>query len=163
MSFQNTINRLSGIEEEKMRKLNIEVYDGQMTPHFNIDEFKCDAKGEVLLNGKVIEHIQRLEEFRVWYNRIMIINSGYRTVDYNKTIGGAPNSKHLEGIASDIALPMKEFSAYSKERQEQYLGNVKVKWTQLCNAEGLGGGIGFYDAHFHLDSREDAAFWDLRT
>ncbi len=146
-----------------MSKLNIEVYDGQIAPHFNIYEFKCPTNGEVLLNDKVIDHIQRLEKIRVWYNRVMIVNSGYRTISYNKAIGGAPKSKHLTGIAADIALPMKEFSAYSKNRQDQFLNNVKVKWMALCKEDGLGGGVGFYDRHFHLDSRKEAAFWDLRT
>lgn len=146
-----------------MSPLNILVYDGQVAPHFNIKEFKCKANGEVLINADVIAHIQRLERLRVWYKRVMIINSGYRTVEYNKAIGGAPNSKHLLGIASDIALPMSEFSAYSRERQDEYMQNVKNKWTEICKADGLGGGVGFYDTFFHLDSREEAAFWDERT
>ncbi len=33
----------------------------------------------------------------------------------------------------------------------------------LCKEDGLGGGVGFYDTHFHLDSRKEAVFWDLRT
>lgn len=146
-----------------MSVLNIEVYDGQMTEHFNIKEFKCKANGEVLLNADFIDHVQRLEVFRVWYKRVMIVNSGYRTPEYNASVGGATHSKHLLGIASDIALPMSEFSAYSKERQEEYLQHVKEKWTELCNADGLGGGIGFYDTFVHLDSRKTAAFWDGRN
>ncbi len=98
-----------------MNKLNIEVYDGQITPHFNIYEFKCAANGEVLLNDKVIDHIQRLEKIRVWYNRVMVVNSGFRTITYNEAIGGAPNSKHLIGIAADIALPMKGFPPTQKK------------------------------------------------
>jgi len=146
-----------------MNKLNIQVYDGQITPHFNIGEFKCSANGEVLINAEVIAHIQRLEKFRVWYNRVMIVNSGYRTPEYNAAIGGAKESQHMLGLAADIALPMGEFSAYSKARKEEYLQNVRKKWTELCNNDGLGGGVGFYNTFFHLDSRKTAAFWDRRT
>jgi len=143
--------------------LKIQVYDGQVTPHFNINEFKCKANSEVLINADVIAHIQRLEKFRVWYNRPMVVISGYRTPEYNTLVGGAANSQHLYGVASDIALPMSEFSAYTEERQEQFLQNVKNKWTELCSADGLGGGVGFYDTSFHLDSRKTAAFWDEST
>lgn len=146
-----------------MKPLNIQVFDGQITPNFNIKEFRCKSNGEVLINAAVIAHIQRLQNFRNWYGRVMIINSGYRTPEYNAVIGGFENSIHLLGIASDIALPMEEFAPYTKERQEEYLENVKRKWTELCNADGLGGGVGFYDTFFHLDSRKSVGFWDERS
>lgn len=145
-----------------MQKLNIQVFDGQITPHFNINEFRCRVNGEVIINADVIAHIQRLEKFRVWYNRAITVNSGYRTPEHNKAIGGSPKSQHMLGVATDIALPMSEFSTFTKERKEQFLQNVKKKWTELCNADGLGGGVGFYDAFFHLDSRKTASFWDER-
>lgn len=149
--------------------LQIKVYDGKITKHFNISEFKCKANGEVLLNAAVIDHIQRLQKFRTWYNRAMKIVSGYRTKEYNERIGGSKNSKHVEGIASDIALP-KKYYKFSKARQEEFLNNIKNKWIELCNNDGLGGGIGFYDTFFHLDSRAKGsygkgsfAFWDNRN
>ncbi len=143
--------------------LKVKVFDGQITKNFNITEFACHANNEVLINARVIDHIQRLQKLRDWYLRPMIINSGYRTKEYNKKVGGATNSKHIEGIASDIALP-EEFYSYTKERQNEFLNNVKNKWIELCSEDGLGGGIGFYDAFFHLDSRESGryAFWDER-
>ncbi|AOT70682.1 YcbK family protein [Geosporobacter ferrireducens] len=146
-----------------MEKLDIQVFDGQITPHFNIKEFRCKANGEVLVNAAVIDHIRRLEKFRDWYGRPMLVNSGYRTPAYNKQIGGAANSYHIQGIAADIALPMAEFSGYTPARRNEFLNNIRDKWTQLCNADGLGGGVGFYNTFFHLDSRKTAAFWDERT
>lgn len=147
----------------EMNMLSIQVFDGQVTQHFNISEFKCKANGEVIINADVIAHIQRLEEFRQWYGRAMSINSGYRTPEYNKKIGGAPQSQHMLGVASDIALPLQEFAGYSKTRQNEFLNNVKKKWTEICNADGLGGGVGFYDTFIHLDSRKTVSHWDLRT
>ncbi|MTI56170.1 YcbK family protein [Geosporobacter ferrireducens] len=146
-----------------MKKLDIQVFDGQITPHFNISEFRCKANGEVLINAAVIDHIQRLEKFRTWYGRAMTVNSGYRTPAYNKQIGGATNSYHMQGIAADIALPMTEFAGYTQARKNEFLNNVKNKWTELCNADGLGGGVGFYDTFIHLDSRKTASHWDYRT
>lgn len=149
--------------------LQIKVYDGQITKNFNISEFKCKAKGEVLLNSDAIDHIQRLQEFRDWYKRSMKIVSGYRTKEYNQKVGGNKNSKHVEGIASDIALP-DEYYKFSKSRQEEFLNNIKSKWIEICNNDGLGGGIGFYDTFFHIDSRAKGnyengtfAFWDNRN
>ncbi|SKC72171.1 D-Ala-D-Ala carboxypeptidase family metallohydrolase [Maledivibacter halophilus] len=149
--------------------LNIQVFDGQIVKNFNISEFKCKDNGEVLLNSSVIDHIQRLQRFREWYNRPMVVTSGYRTEEYNKRIGGSPNSMHKLGIASDIILP-DEFYKFSIQRQEGFLNNVKNKWIRLCEEDGLGGGIGFYDTFFHLDSRQKGnyqngsyAFWDNRT
>lgn len=148
--------------------LNIQVFDGKISKNFNIVEFKCKDKGEVLLNAAVVDHIQRLQKFRDWYKRPMKVVSGYRTEKYNKKINGSTNSKHIEGIASDIALP-DEFYGFSKQRKEQFLNNVKNKWIELCEMDGIGGGIGFYDTFFHIDSRPKGkyksgsyAFWDLR-
>lgn len=119
-------------------------------------EFACN--GEVLINDKVIDHIQRLQRFRDWYLRPMPINSGYRTAEHNSKVGGSPNSQHLKGIACDIALP-KEFFKMKKARQDLFLSNIKAKWLTLGNGTG---GVGFYDTFFHLDSRQAYSFWDER-
>ncbi|MFW9973099.1 MAG: YcbK family protein [Candidatus Odinarchaeota archaeon] len=148
--------------------LDIQVFDGQITENFNIKEFACHANQEVLINAAVIDHIQRLQKLRNWYNRAIHINSGYRTPEYNKKIEGAEKSFHMQGIATDIALP-NEFYNFSKERQEEFLNNVKNKWLELCAADGLGGGVGFYKTFIHIDSRPkgyyktgEFSFWDLR-
>jgi uncharacterized protein YcbK (DUF882 family) len=146
-----------------MKQLDTKIIlDGQITPHFNIYEFRCRANNEILINADVIAHIQRLEKFRQWYKRAIIVNSGYRTPEHNKSIGGAPESQHLLGIATDINLPLGEFKALNKQRQNEFLQNIKKKWTEICNADGLGGGVGFYSTFIHLDSRKKASFWDLR-
>ena len=143
-------------------KLNVQVFDGQITPHFNIAEFRC-KNGEVLINAEVIAHIQRLEKFRVWYKRVMIVNSGYRTPEHNAAVNGEKDSYHMKGIAADIALPLGEFAGFTKARKEEFYQNVKRKWYEICAADGLGGGVGFYDTFFHLDSRKQRAFWDKRS
>lgn len=138
------------------------ILDGQITSHFNIWEFRCRANNELLINADVIAHIQRLEKFRQWYKRAMIVNSGYRTVEHNKSIGGSPNSQHINGIASDINLPLGEFATFTKTRKEEFLQNIKNKWYEICKADGLGGGVGFYNTFVHLDSRKQKSFWDER-
>ena len=140
------------------------ILDGQITPHFNIWEFRCRANNEILINADVIAHIQRLEKFRLWYKRVMIINSGYRTLEHNrKQKDSSDTSRHILGIATDINLPLGEFAGFSKARQNEFLNNVRKKWAEICSADGLGGGVGFYNTFFHLDSRKKAGFWDFRT
>lgn len=144
-----------------MKQLGTKILlDGQITPHFNIYEFRCRAKNEILINADVLAHIIRLEKFREWYKRAMVINSGYRTEEHNRKIGGSPKSQHMLGIASDINLPLGEFASFNKKRKEEFLQNIRKKWTEICYADGLGGGVGFYDTFFHLDSRKKAGFWD---
>lgn len=148
-----------------MNKLNIRLYDGQITTNFNIDEFKCRANGEMIINAAVIAHIQRLQKFRDWYRRTMVVTSGYRTVVYNNEVGGAPNSQHLLGLASDILYP-DEYFTFTEKRKKEFLNNIKNKWKALCEADGIQGGCGWYVIFFHLDSRIGAgsmAFWDDRT
>lgn len=149
-----------------MRKLNIEVYDGQVEENFNIDEFRCPANGEILLNKQVLEHINRLQRFRVWYNRAMIVDSGYRTREYNSTLKGAsPKSQHMNGLAADIRYP-NEFWGFSNERKLEFLTNIRNKWESLCIEDGVRGGVGWYNGFFHLDSRVGVgkmAFWNFRT
>ena len=142
--------------------LSINVFDGKITEHFNISEFACHANHEVLLNADVLDHIYRLEKFRQWYSRPVVVNSGYRTPEYNKKVGGAKESFHVKGVATDIALPA-EFYTFSKARKEEFLSNIKKKWYELCAKEGKAGGVGFYKTFFHLDSRPaKQAFWDER-
>lgn len=138
-----------------MSKLNIQVYNGQITKNFNINEFKCKANGEIIINADVIAHIQRLQKFRDWYNRPMTVTSGYRTEAYNKQVGGVSNSQHIYGIATDILLPL-EYSGFTSERKKEFQANIQNKWAELCKAALLQGGVGWYDRQgfFHLDSRK---------
>ncbi|MCT4507844.1 MAG: D-Ala-D-Ala carboxypeptidase family metallohydrolase [Tepidibacter sp.] len=138
------------------------LIDGKITKNFNIKEFRCKGNGEILLNQEVIEHIQRLQKFRDWYNRPMTINSGFRTVEYNRKVGGAKASQHLKGLATDIALP-REFYSFNKTRQDEFLDHIKQKWFELCDENGVNGGVGIYKTFIHLDSRTTKrAFWDMR-
>lgn len=140
----------------RMNKLAMMIYDGQITKNFNLDEFKCKSGyGEMIINEKVIAHIQRLQKFRDWYNRPMSITSGYRTPIYNKQVGGVSDSQHIYGIAADIILPA-EYLKYSSIRKKEFKQNVQIKWNELCKADGLQGGVGWYNQQnfMHLDSRE---------
>ena len=64
---------------------------------------------------EAIENLKRLcgwlEHLRSMYNILygngkvqIVINSGYRSEEVNRKVGGAPNSNHLTGCAADIKV-----------------------------------------------------------
>ncbi len=68
---------------------------------FKIEEFASpDKEG----SENMMEHqfLERLDLARDIYGAPMIINSGFRTIEHNKKVGGVKNSSHLLGLAADI-------------------------------------------------------------
>jgi len=49
------------------------------------------------------ELINMLDIVRKKYGKSLVINSGYRTPEHNKSVGGTSDSSHLKGLAVDIA------------------------------------------------------------
>lgn len=137
----------------------------QVTEHFSLRESRCKSGGEVLVTPAVIRFYLMLEEFRIWYNRIMLSNSWYRTTEHNTAVGGSPISQHLYGVACDFPFPPGE--VMDAARRSEFLHNVRTKWYELCDKYGVYGGVGFYDWGFHIDSghehRDHRAFWDYRS
>jgi len=77
--------------------------NGQLTKNFHIDEFRCRCGcGRAEVQQKFVEKLQRLRNL---CRRPIIIVSGYRCSDYNRKIGGHPNSYHCQGLAADIYSP----------------------------------------------------------
>ena len=50
------------------------------------------------------ELMRILESIREHFGKPVIINSGYRTPEWNTKIGGAKNSYHMKGMAADIVV-----------------------------------------------------------
>lgn len=85
----------------------------QLTKDFNLKEFiKTESeikeftklsdieKFEILENLRSLA--ERLQLFRVYKGTKIIITSGWRSHSLNARVGGAKNSFHLKGMASDI-------------------------------------------------------------
>lgn len=94
-------------------KLNaLESSDGS-TAHFNFSEFHS-KDGSGFNNGKVSATQVKANVRRLMYkleavrrkagDRPIRINSGFRSINHNRNVGGASNSQHMYGIAADIVI-----------------------------------------------------------
>jgi len=106
------------------------------TKNFSIDEFRCKGTGKLPSGGMDNQLLLKLEELRYRLGgKPVIINSGYRTPEHNRKVGGAANSQHLYGRAADIVV---KGVSPSKVYQE---------------ADKLFNGVGKYPTFTHVDTR----------
>lgn len=109
---------------------------------FTADELRCKGSGRLFIDQGSLDALNALREA---VNRPLIINSGYRSPEYNKMIGGAPSSYHLKGQAFDIR-------ASHYEQLELFYHASRVGFH----------GFGFYDTFIHLDTRPLLCFWGAK-
>lgn len=85
-----------------------------LSPHFSLEEmtFSQTASRRGIDNTPPPEIIERLkhtasqlEVVRGLIGQPLIVSSGYRSPELNKTIGGSPNSAHCQGFAVDFSCP----------------------------------------------------------
>ena len=95
--------------------------DIQLTPHFRLSEFTRSAVAlERGIDNRldparpehqpIIANLQSLclhilEPLRQAFAQPIVINSGYRTPELNRAVGGSPTSQHLKGQAADLSWP----------------------------------------------------------
>jgi zinc D-Ala-D-Ala carboxypeptidase len=123
---------------------SLESWD-KSTKHFAWSEF-YSKDGSGFSGGKVSsstvkENVRRnmwkLEAVRKKAgNRSIRINSGFRSINHNRNVGGASNSQHLYGIASDIVISGRSVSSV--------MGYAKTSGYS---------GIIRYNTFTHVDSR----------
>lgn len=78
---------------------------------------------------KLIDNV--LDPLRELYGKPIIVNSGYRCTKLNKAIGGAKNSQHLVGQASDIRTVQN--TKESNKELFDLIKNSKLSFDQLIN------------------------------
>ena len=82
----------------------------KLSPHFSLGEMTTSNHKEVynIPSHEAIANLKRLcgwlEVLRKRAAEPIIINSGYRSPQLNRKIGGAANSNHLTGCACDIRV-----------------------------------------------------------
>ena len=105
-----------------------------LSEHFVLGEFTRSKYPEVY-NVPSHEAIANLKRLCVWLevlrNKVghpIVINSGYRSSQLNRKVGGAPTSNHLTGCAADIRTNGMEQAiifaaillAYARESQQEF-------------------------------------------
>jgi hypothetical protein len=70
-------------------------------PNFSSEEIACRGDGTICINEAALDKLQVLRD-RVGVP--LIVHSAYRSPDYNRRVGGAKHSMHLQGAAFDIPM-----------------------------------------------------------
>lgn len=122
----------------------------QLTANFNLSEFDCHdgtpVPDELIPN--VTKLAGQLQILRDALNEPIHINSGYRTPEYNKKIGGVRNSQHVMAKAADITV---------KSKSPKQLAAIIEK--MISEGSLKFGGMGIYPGFVHVDIRKGKARW----
>lgn len=122
----------------------------QLTANFKLGEFACNDGTPVpdSLRSNVQELAENLQVLRDAVGQPIHINSGYRTPNYNRAVGGVSNSQHLLAKAGDIRVGSMKPSDV-RSRILSLIGEGKMKQ----------GGVGLYRTFVHYDIRGTKARW----
>ncbi len=122
----------------------------RLTKNFKLSEFDCKDGSEMpsQLLPNVLELAESLQELRNVLNTPVKINSAYRSLEHNASIGGTNSSQHLFAKAADIVVKGKT--------PAQVATMIKLLILQGKMKQG---GIGIYDTFTHYDIRGYKARW----
>lgn len=115
----------------------------RFTKHFSLEEMTKTSTG--IQNIPDEEQICRmrvlcekvLQPLRDWYNKPIIVTSGFRSYKVNKKVGGVASSQHTFGEAVDITGGNKEVNKllydYIKENLEfdQLINEYNYSWIHV--------------------------------
>jgi len=122
----------------------LRINDIRISENFKLYEFECnDGSHQVVIHPRLLQLAQKLREH---LGKPIVIHSAYRTTEYNRKIGGSPNSRHLLGEAIDVRA---------------VLGLTIDQLASSGRAVGFTG-IGKYPWGCHFDIRDKATEWDYR-
>jgi uncharacterized protein YcbK (DUF882 family) len=124
----------------------------QITAHFKRSEFDC--KDGTIVPEKFMTNLKllckNLEVIRLYFHRFIIINSGFRSSQHNKDVGGSSKSYHLTAQACDFRI--KDISP----------SEIATVMEMLIFEEKLmEGGIGIYKSHIHYDVSGIKRRWNM--
>lgn len=135
---------------EKPMDMEIKAYslvkegNDQLTEHFRVYEFACDDGSDTVFVSKMLPVI--CEYVRMRCGAELKVNSGYRTPEHNKAVGGEEFSMHLYGCAADLKCPAgktpKQMAGFARE--------VMPDW----------GGVGIYPWGIHVDVSPTKRDWN---
>ena len=70
-------------------------------PDFSPEEIACRGDGKIQINEAALDLLQALRDR---LGAPLIVHSAYRSPDYNRKVGGAKHSMHLQGAAFDVSM-----------------------------------------------------------
>lgn len=117
----------------------------KITPNFALAEFACRDGSEYpreWIETRLRPLCLVLEKLREVVGMPIQISSGFRTYEYNKKIGGAYRSQHVQGTAADVIV--KGYEASEVADVLQTLHDNKIIRI---------GGLGRYPGFCHVDIR----------
>jgi uncharacterized protein YcbK (DUF882 family) len=122
----------------------------KLTTNFQLSEFSCKDGTRVPdhLLPNVMELAKNLQVIRNEIGEGLSILSGYRTPSWNKKVGGASNSQHLQAKAADLT---------TKSLRPRKLHAVIMKLIKERKIKN--GGVGLYPGFVHYDVRDTPARW----
>lgn len=109
--------------------------------YFKLQEFNCNDGTKVPEEyyANVQELMENLDVLREHLGHPITINSGYRSPDHNKSVGGAKKSQHLTASAADIRLNVTTSIVQKAIKQLMEDGEMRK------------GGLGIYSNFTHYD------------
>ena len=124
----------------------------KLTNNFNKAEFDCKCGCE--MPKEVLINIQKLaNQLQILRNKVGVsvkINSAYRCIKHNKSIGGVSNSQHVLGKASDVVI-----NGFKAAKTFDLISDL------INDGDMLQGGLGAYNSFTHYDTRKTKARWDF--
>ena len=139
----------------------------KLSPHFTLGELtKTSHKVYNIPSHEAIENLKRvcqwLEVLRKRYNEGntegIIINSGYRSPQLNRKVGGAPSSNHLTGCAVDIRVSGMEQLIQYAAILIQYANESHQDFDELLLERNKHGAIWLHFAVKPKDNRRHILF-----
>lgn len=121
---------------------------GDITKNFSRHEFACNCGCN--FDRVHPEFVQELQKGRNVFGT-MVISSGNRCPEYNKEVGGATNSLHQYGIASDVG-----FVDIDWNDPEEVLKVLKF-FDEKTNVFRIG--LYSWGAHFDKFYKPEARYW----
>ena len=124
----------------------------KLTNNFSKAEFDCKCGCE--MPKEVLINIQKLaNQLQILRNKVGVsvkINSAYRCIKHNKSIGGVSNSQHVLGKASDVVI-----NGFKASKTFDLISDL------INDGDMLQGGLGAYNSFTHYDIRKTKARWDF--
>jgi hypothetical protein len=121
--------------------------DFKLSPNFSLGEFrpKSGAYDGVRVHPDLVAALEKIRSKAG--GKAIRITSAYRPPEYNRAVGGVPNSAHVDGLAADIYCDGLSTGAL---------------WDIANEVIGDGGGVGYYPSSqfVHIDVRGYRSRWE---